>query len=295
MPQRLTAGRAVRELGSLAAAYNRVADSAHRARRQLEAARDAAQSANRLKDEFLTNVSHELRTPLNGVLGMTDLLLHTSLDPEQEEFALIVRSSSEMLVTIIDDILTFSQLQTGKLILSERVFNFEKLLMESAKWTERQAQAKGIRVEMCYPDASARMFIGDEMYIRQLMRQLCDNAVKFTDSGCIRIRFDCERAGPVAAARVAVEDTGIGITPNAQKLIFERFTQADGSLTRKRGGTGLGLALVQALIGLMGGHIGVESRVGEGSRFSFVLPLRIAEPQTQTTPESGKEIGAVPC
>ncbi|MGH9611549.1 MAG: sensor histidine kinase, partial [Bryobacteraceae bacterium] len=191
MSERLTAGGAVRELAWLADAYNGVADSAERARRQLEAAKDAAQSANRLKDEFLTNVSHELRTPLNGVLGMTDLLLETSLDAEQEDFALTVRKSGETLVTIIDDILTFSQLQTGKLALSARPFDFRKLLGGVTEWTASQAGAKGVRVELRYPETAARMFAGDEACISQILRHLCDNAVKFTDAGQIRISFDC--------------------------------------------------------------------------------------------------------
>ncbi len=292
MSERLTAGGAVRELALLADAYNGVADTAERARRQLETAKDAAQSANRLKDEFLTNVSHELRTPLNGVLGMTDLLLETSLDAEQEDFALTVRQSGETLVAIIDDILTFSQLQTGKLTLSPRAFDFKKLLAAIADWTAAQAQAKGVRVELRYPEAAARMFAGDETCIGQILRHLCGNAVKFTDAGLVRISFDCVLQPSFATVTVTVEDTGIGIAPSAQKLIFERFTQADGSLTRQRGGTGLGLAIVSALVGLMGGHVGMESRAGDGSRFWFDLRLDLPD-EVKRKPIT--EIGSVLC
>jgi signal transduction histidine kinase len=295
LSERLTAGRAVRELALLADAYNRVADSAQRTRRQLEIAKDAAQSANRLKDEFLTNVSHELRTPLNGVLGMTDLLLQTPLDADQQDFAATVRTSGETLVAIIDDILTFSQLQTGRLTLNAQPFDFEKLLSESSRWTAQQAEAKRIRVEMCYPHASPRMFRGDEMQVRRILRHLCDNAVKFTDAGSIRISFECGLESQAAIARVTVVDTGIGIASNAHGLVFERFTQTDGSLTRQRGGTGLGLALVKSLATLMGGHAGVESEAGKGSRFWFAVPLQPLEQTFEAEQAAVPETGRVAC
>jgi signal transduction histidine kinase len=296
LSERLTAGGAVRELALLADAYNRVADSAQRTRRQLEIAKDAAQSANRLKDEFLTNVSHELRTPLNGVLGMTGLLLETNLDSDQQDFATTVRQSGEALVTIIDDILTFSQLQTGRLTLAAQVFDFEKILTEFLKWTVQRAETKPIHVEMEYPHSAPRRFVGDETYLRQILRHLCDNAVKFTDSGSIRITFRCElESNGSSLTRVSVEDTGIGIAPAAHDQVFERFTQTDGSLTRQRGGTGLGLALAKALVQLMGGTIGVESKLGEGSHFWFVLPLQ--RPFESAGMEPGKIInaGVIPC
>jgi signal transduction histidine kinase len=274
LSERLTAGGAVRELALLADAYNRVADSAQRTRRQLEIAKDAAQSANRLKDEFLTNVSHELRTPLNGVLGMTGLLLETTLDSDQHDFATTVRKSGEALVTIIDDILTFSQLQTGRLRFSVQPLDFEKILTEFFEWTVLRAETKPIRVEMCYPQSDPRIFLGDETYLRQILRHLCDNAVKFTDAGSVRISFSCQVEPDASITKVTVEDTGIGIAPGAHELVFERFTQTDGSITRQRGGTGLGLALAKSLVHLMGGQIGVKSEPGDGSRFWFTLPMQ---------------------
>ncbi|MGH9612735.1 MAG: sensor histidine kinase, partial [Bryobacteraceae bacterium] len=192
----------------------------------------------------------------------------------------------------IDDILTFSQLQTGKLALSARPFDFRKLLGGVTEWTADQAGAKGVRIELRYPEAAARIFGGDEACIGQILRHLCDNAVKFTDAGQIRISFDCALQPTFAIVTVTVEDTGIGIAPNAQKLIFERFTQADGSLTRQRGGTGLGLAIVNALVGLMGGHVGMESRVGEGSRFWFDVRLDLPD---EVKHKPATEIGRVLC
>jgi signal transduction histidine kinase len=295
LSERLTAGAAVRELSLLADAYNRVADSAQRTQRQLEIAKHAAQSANRLKDEFLTNVSHELRTPLNGILGMTGLLLETTLDSEQQDFATTVRTSGEALVTIIDDILTFSQLQTGRLALAPRVFDFEKVLTECLEWTTSRVDTKPVRVEMCYPPLAPRRVYGDESCLRQVLRHLCDNAVKFTDSGSIRISLSSEIAPHAFLTKVTIEDTGVGIAREAHALVFERFTQTDGSLTRQRGGTGLGLALANGLVQLMGGQIGVDSEPGKGSRFWFELPL--SQSVEGVTVESGptRYAGAIPC
>lgn len=295
LSEHLTAGGAVRELALLADAYNRVADSAQRTRRQLEIAKDAAQSANRLKDEFLTNVSHELRTPLNGILGMTGLLLETTLDADQQDFAITVRKSGEELATIIDDILTFSQLQTGRLTLAPRIFDFHGLLTEFFEWTVQGAEGKPVRVELCYPQSGPRSFEGDETYLRQVLRHLCDNAVKFTDSGSIRISFSCQAAPHGWLTRVAVEDTGIGISREAHATVFERFTQTDGSLTRQRGGTGLGLALAKGLVHLMDGQIGVDSERGKGSRFWFEVPLKQPREGVSMEPGTTRFAGAIPC
>lgn len=295
MSGHLTAGHGVRELASLAEAYNRVADSEQRTRRQLEEARDAAQSANRLKDEFLTNVSHELRTPLNGVLGMTDLLLYTPLDSEQQEFALTARSSAESLLALIDDVLNFSQLQTGKASLHVMDFDLRKLVEESAQAILREAEAKGIGVSvLCSQDMPGQV-AGDAIRIRQVLTQLCSNAVKFTDDGSIRILLDCQEEAARAKVKITVEDTGIGIAADQQNMIFELFTQADGSMTRQRGGTGLGLALVKDLVALMNGQVGVDSRFGEGSAFWFGFELPVVGAKTGTEVALQAEFGAVTC
>jgi signal transduction histidine kinase len=272
----LTAGNGVRELAGLASAYNNVVDSEQRTRRELESARDAAQLANRLKDEFLTNISHELRTPLNGVLGMTELLLQTSLDGDQQDFALTAKSSANELLTLIEAILNFSQLQTGRVSLQTSPFDLKKVIQDTAAAIAPKAEAKELRLEIEHAPAFPSLLVGDETGIRQILAQLCDNAVKFTDTGFIRIRVGCDQDRDMAKIRIAVEDSGIGIAPEQQDLIFDRFTQADGSLTRRKGGTGLGLALVKDLATLMKGQVGVESRPGEGSTFWFTLDLPIA-------------------
>jgi signal transduction histidine kinase len=295
MSGHLTAGRGVRELASLAEAYNRVADSEQLTRQQLEEARDAAQLANRLKDEFLTNVSHELRTPLNGVLGMTDLLLYTTLDSEQKDFVLTARNSAETLLSLIDNVLNFSQLQTGKASLHVTDFDLRKVVEESAEAIFREANAKGIDVSvLCSQDMPGRV-AGDEIRIRQILAQLCGNAVKFTDMGFIRIRLECQEEAARAKVKITVEDTGIGIAADQQSLIFSLFTQADGSMTRQRGGTGLGLTLVKDLVALMNGKMGVDSRLREGSAFWVGFDLPVPEAKAGAGNSLQEEFGAVPC
>ncbi|HEX4809748.1 MAG TPA: ATP-binding protein [Bryobacteraceae bacterium] len=276
MSKHLQSGNAVRELTLLAKAYHHLVDCERRIRTQLEAARDAAQVANRLKDEFLTNISHEFRTPLNGSLGMTDILLATSLDEDQAEFAATTKSSALHLLTLVESVLDFSQLRTGDLVLRTSPFDLLKLVEAAASAIRSEAAGKGIRVEVESVGVSENRLVGDKARIRQVLGILCENAVKFTDTGFVRLRVECEGQQSIATIKIQVEDTGIGISPDRQNLIFERFTQADGSLTRARGGTGLGLALASHLVTLMGGQLGVKSCPDKGSAFWSVLDLPLA-------------------
>ncbi|MGH9344937.1 MAG: ATP-binding protein [Terriglobia bacterium] len=282
LPERLTVGNGVRELDSLAGVFNRVADAERRSRRDLEISRDAAESANRLKTEFLTNISHELRTPMNGVLGMTDVLLGTKLYCEQEEYATLVLQSAQSLQTIIDDILDFSELETGKLRLQPRLFDLDRLLTEFAADLGKPAAAKDIAVELLYSPSAPREFFGDATRIRQVLMYLGENAVKFTERGQIRVSCACTHEDERGAAmKLAIEDTGIGIAAEMRELIFQKFTQADDSLTRRRGGTGLSLAVAKEMVELMGGEMGVESQVNVGSTFWFTITLPKPEPAAQ--------------
>jgi signal transduction histidine kinase len=276
MPLHLTAGYGAYELNLLADAFNQVADAERRSHHELEAAKEAAESANRLKTEFLTNISHELRTPMNGVLGMTDLLLGTPLDEEQKEYAGVVRQSARSLVGMIDDILDFSHLESDSVKLKCGPFNLRTITEEVIGNFRHQASEKAIPLEMIYPTAAPAMFFGDSIRIRQVLMVLAGNAVKFTERGHVQIRVECQNeAANGATVKLAVTDTGIGIPLQMLETVFQKFTQADGSLTRRRGGTGLGLAIAKQLVKLMGGEIGVESRPNVGSTFWFTLRLPV--------------------
>ncbi len=276
LPSHLTAANGAYELNLLARAFNRVSEAEHRSRQELETAKEAAESANRLKTEFLTNVSHELRTPMHGVLGMTDLLLGTPLDSDQQEYAATARDSAQSLLKLIDEVLDFSASESGSLELVSAPFDLRKTLDAAIEQLQSQALAKHLSLRVHYAPSVPQTLIGDAGRLTQIVLNIAGNAVKFTEKGSVSVRVACEeRTGSRALVRVIVEDTGIGIAPQNLKLIFNKFTQADGSLTRKRGGTGLGLSIAKQLIELMGGIVGVESTPGEGSCFWFTLPLTI--------------------
>jgi signal transduction histidine kinase len=275
-PESIAAGEAVGELHLLAETFNRVVAAERRSRDELKQAKVAAESANRAKTEFLANISHELRTPMNGVIGLTDLLLDTPLDGEQHEYASTVHSSAQSLLVIINDILDFSRLDAGKMILTPAPFDLRKTIQEVIALFEAQATTKGLNLVLRYPSGAPARLVGDPVRVRQVMTNLVGNAVKFTERGGIDVSVECrEWTAAEAVVRVLVKDTGIGIAPDKLDLIFEKFTQADGSMTRRYGGTGLGLTIVRQLVDLMGGAVGVESRPGAGSTFSvtFRLPL----------------------
>jgi PAS domain S-box-containing protein len=249
---------------------------------EMEWFRNEAEKATRMKSEFLAMMSHEIRTPMNGVLGMTELLLETGLNGQQARYAKTAMRSAHNLLGIINDILDFSKIEAGRMVLEPLPMDLRKLSQEAIELFSVRAHEKSLELLLHYPDGAPQYVLGDAGRIHQIVSNLLSNAIKFTDKGRVELIVAWLADGKI---KISIKDTGIGIPEDAQAGLFNKFTQADTSTTRKYGGTGLGLAICRQLAALMGGEVGIESAPGAGSTFWFTMHLPAADENDLPAPE----------
>src|SRR3954451_14958904 len=254
---------------------------------ELQQAKAVAESASRTKSDFLASMSHEIRTPMNAIIGTADLLAKTQLSPQQSKYVQIFRRAGDNLLHLIDDILDLSKVETSQIDLDGAGFSLKDLLEKVTEMVVVRADEKGLALVCEVAPKVPTNLIGDPTRLRQVLLNLLGNAIKFTESGEVALRVTSDAASTVPGAlQFTVSDTGIGIAGEKLGAVFERFTQADSSTTRRYGGSGLGLTISKRLVELMGGRISVESAVGKGSIFAFAVPLGIWAGATHRTPEA---------
>jgi PAS domain S-box-containing protein len=261
--------------------------------RDMKKAMREAQNANTAKSQFLANMSHEIRTPLNGVVGMAQLLQETHLDSDQEDYVRCINESCELLVTVINDILDISKIEAGKLILNKEAVNLHELLASVEGIMLPSIEEKGLRFVSDYDNELPQAIRCDPNRLKQVLLNLLSNATKFTEKGSVTLQVNCITAGNTVSLEFKVIDTGIGITPEDQKKVFDPFVQADFSNTRRHGGTGLGLTISKKLVQLMGGDIALESAPGKGSTFSFEIAVPVLDASAIKRPSGNRIDGSL--
>jgi len=255
-----------------------------RAEQALQAAKDAAEAASQAKSTFLATMSHEIRTPMNGVLGMMEVMERQGLSEAQRPIVATMHDSAQALLRIIDDVLDFSKIEAGRLELETTAFSLSGLIESAADTLRPQAVAKGLTLDTAVEPGSDDALLGDPTRVRQILFNLLSNAVKFTDTGGVRVwAATTPLGGGETRVTICVSDTGIGLDDEQQARLFQPFTQADSSTTRRYGGTGLGLSIVRRLVQLMAGDIKAESAPGTGSAFTVNLVLQAALPIRRST------------
>jgi two-component system sensor histidine kinase/response regulator len=240
---------------------------------------------SRLKSEFVANISHEIRTPINGVVGLTSLLLETSLTPEQREYAEGITQSAEALLALVNDVLDLSNIEAGTLAIDPFEFELKSMVTGAVAPFVEKARKKGLSLEVQFGEPLPSWVMGDPMRIRQVLRNLVDNAIKFTERGTILVEVaPISEEGAPDHIRFSVTDDGSGVAADTLAALFDRFARTDGASSRRIVGPGLGLAICRQLVGLMNGRLSVQSTPGSGSTFSFMLPLKNAQPDQEAEP-----------
>ena len=282
--------RASKDLESLNRSLTSEIEYVKNIEEELKKARDDAERMSRTKGEFLANMSHEIRTPMNGVIGTLQLLEDTKLTESQREYVNVAYKSADSLLSILNDILDLSKIEAGQLEFEAIPFDLREIVNDVVVLHSLKAEQTGIYLNSDTDEAVPKTVIGDPTRMRQVMVNLISNAIKFTSEGGVTVRIKLKlKDEKDALIRVEVKDTGIGIPKNKHQKLFLAFSQADGSTTRKYGGSGLGLTIVRQLVEMMKGNLGIESEVGKGSKFWFVIPLGIARDDA-LLPESSAEV-----